>query len=337
MAMPAAGDGTEERLAFLGDPASYPDRPTSVQRLDTHMAWVFLAGAHAWKLKRPVRYPFLDFSTIELRRRDCEAELRLNRRLAPDVYLGVVPLIRRTDGRLRLGGDGEPVDWLVQMRRLDAMLFLDRLIARGSVPEAALRSAARLLAGFYRSAPPSLLTPEESLDDLRRRTRDTLASLAAAVPDLPADDVALLARRLEQALASLAPLLLERAAGGRIVEGHGDLRPEHVWLGEPPAIIDCLEFDEALRLLDPLDELAFLGLETDLLGGTTVGPAFLAVYREITGDPAPATLLAFYRARRATLRAKLMAWHISEPGRHGPGHWRTRSRVYLHAALAALG
>lgn len=329
--------GIAEKLAFLGDPASYVDRPRSVTRIDTHMAWVFLAGHRALKLKRPVRTPFLDFSTIGRRRRDCIEEVRLNRRLAPSVYLGVLPLVRRSEGGLGLGGDGEPVDWLVEMRRLDAALFLDRLIAEAAVSQERLHRAARLLARFHADAPSVPLAPEAFLARMRARARTALEALRAdATAGLPAAGLARLSRGLEAMLEALAPTLMARAAQGRIVEGHGDLRPEHVWLGEPPAIIDCLEFDRELRVLDPLEELAFLTLELDLAGAPGMGRVFEQARQEIAGDVAPAGLPALYRALQATLRARLTAWHVHEPGRRGAAHWRRRSRLYLEAALASL-
>jgi len=141
--------GIEAKLAFLSQPEAYPDAPRTVERIETHMSWVFLTDRHAYKLKKPVRYDSLDFSSLELRRRDCEEEVRLNRRLARDVYLGTLALTLAPGGTLQVGGEGEVLDWLVHMRRLPADRMLDELIRRGEINEASVRPAAERLAEFY--------------------------------------------------------------------------------------------------------------------------------------------------------------------------------------------
>lgn len=147
---------------------SYPEKPAAVEVVQTHMSCVFLTGDHAWKLKKPVRHDFLDFSTLEARRADCEEELRLNRRLARDVYLGVVPLADTPQGALRLGGDGPVVEWLVKMRRLPAQWMLDHAIRRGSVTRKNVRRFILVLADFYRRAAPVALDAGQCRQRLER-------------------------------------------------------------------------------------------------------------------------------------------------------------------------
>ena len=134
----------ENAVAFLSDPAAYSGAGRAVEVIETHMAHVFLVGADAYKLKKPAHYPYLDFRSPASRRRACDAEVRLNRRLAPDVYLGVVALMRDDTGRLSVGGDGEPVDWLVHMRRLPSERFLDAAMAAGTASELDLEVAAEV-------------------------------------------------------------------------------------------------------------------------------------------------------------------------------------------------
>ena len=169
--------GTETKLAFLTQAAAYADGTRDVECIETHMAWVFLTDRHAFKLKKPVRYDFLDFSSVEARREDCVREIELNRRLSPDVYLDLVPLTVAADGLLALGGDGEIVDWLVKMRRLPREQMLDWQLEHGRPEPDALRPAALLLAEFYRNAPPLEIEPQTYLRDQQNAVRENTAAL----------------------------------------------------------------------------------------------------------------------------------------------------------------
>jgi uncharacterized protein len=154
---------TVEKVALLGTPAAYPYRPLGVDVKETHMSWVFIAGDRVYKLKKPVRYPFLDFRMLAAREANCREEVRLNRRLAPDVYIGVLPLTKEHDGRLALAGRGEVIDWLVEMRRLPEGLMLDRAILENIMEhdrgDRRIDAVADLLIAFYRACPPADLSP----------------------------------------------------------------------------------------------------------------------------------------------------------------------------------
>ena len=328
------------KLAFLGRPEAYPEATARVEALETHMSWVFLTDAHAWKLKKPVRYSYLDFSTAEARRLDCEEEVRLNRRLAAEIYLGVVPLVNDAEGRLHLGGAGGAVDWLVQMRRLPADRMLDHLLCSGAVEQAEIVRLAQRLARFYAAAAAEAIAPADYRQDLAARIEDNLHELAN--PEFGLDP-----RRLER-LAHLQLRVLQghpewfdrRVMQGRIVEGHGDLRPEHVCLLAEPVVIDCLEFKREFRILDPADELGYLALECERLHAPHVGRWLLDAYCEASGDAPPEALIHFYQSCRAVLRAKLALWHLRDDGRHPPDTWIARARDYLdraqrHAEAAA--
>src|SRR5262245_49434433 len=153
--------GIKEKVAFLSQPESYSASTCKVETKETHMSWVFLTDTQAWKLKKPVRLDYLDFSDPEARRRNCEQEVKLNRRLASEVYLDIAPLNLDQQGKMRLGGEGEPIDWLVVMRRLPADRLLDRAIANQTVSEADARNAGLRLARFYGQAPPVAITASE--------------------------------------------------------------------------------------------------------------------------------------------------------------------------------
>jgi aminoglycoside phosphotransferase family enzyme len=321
------------KVACLSRPESYPDKPAAVEVVQTHMSVVFLTGQHAWKLKKPVRHEFLDFSTLEARRADCEEELRLNRRLARDVYLEIVPLVVTPKGALCLGGDGVPVEWLVKMRRLPSQLMLDDAIRHGNVNRQDVRRLSLALADFYRRAEPVALDAALYRQRLERDIHANREGLtppeysmpAALVQSITASQLALLARE--------ASLFDARVTQRRIVEGHGDLRPEHVCLGPEPLFIDCLEFSRDWRVLDPADELAYLALECEYAGAPWIGEVVFETYREATGDDPPAALVRFYKAYRATVRAKLSAWHLKDnPDPADQGKWIARAQRYLELA-----
>jgi len=299
------------------------------------MSWVFLAGDRVYKLKKPVKYPFLDFSTLSAREADCRVEDRLNRRLAPDVYLGVVPLSHGADGDLTLGGKGEPVDWLVKMRRLPADKMLDHAIARGAVTPSQIREVADVLAHFYRAAEPANVTPEEYVAQFAREQEKNHAVLADRRFDLPREIVSTVLRSIETIITDNPDLLMNRVRDGHVVDGHGDLRPEHVCLSDPPVVIDCLEFNRSFRLVDPFDELAFLAMECEQLGAPWIGATLIGHCAEELGDAPSKRLLHFYTAYRASLRARLALAHLLEPDPRKPEKWLPLAVAYLSIAERA--
>jgi aminoglycoside phosphotransferase family enzyme len=325
-----------EKVAFLSRPDIYPNHPTAVEVVETHMSWVFLTLSLAHKLKKPVHYDFLDFRTLESRRRNCHAEVRLNRRLAPDIYIGAVPLTLEPSGHLRLDGDGMPIDWLVRMRRLPADRLLDGAIAGNTVGADDLERVARLLASFYRDAKRPRIAPAEFLKGLTAAIAKNRQELVAPEFDLPAARVNAISDALDTILAREAPLFERRIHDGCVVEGHGDLKPEHVYLGPEPAVIDCLEFNRDFRILDWVDELAYLAVECERLGSRETGEEIMAICCRLLDDAPPAALIAFYKIHRALLRARLAIAHLRDDDVREPGKWRPRALEYLSLAEGYL-
>jgi uncharacterized protein len=329
----AVSPPTAEVVRFLSDPSSYPEHTASVAVIETHMAYVFLTDDLAYKLKKSVRFDFLDFSTEALRRHVCEEEVRLNRRLAPDVYLGTVPLVVDTEGGLHVDmkPGSAPIDWLVKMRRLPRDRMLDQLIRTRCVRKHELAALAALLVRFYRSAPRESISGEAYVDRLDSAIAADVRDLGAWHNDLPISLIRSIGAALRGRLFREGNDVGRRA--DHIVEAHGDLRPEHICLTDPPVIIDCLEFRRDFRLLDPLDELAFLGMECERLGDATTGPTMLRFYEEGTDDHAERMLTEFYAAMRALLRAKLAIWHLRDGASADSARWRSSAHAYLELAL----
>jgi len=320
-----------EKLAFLSRPDSYRPAPAEVERRETHMSWVFLAGERVYKLKKPVRFPYLDFSTLGRREHACHAELRLNRRLAPDVYLDVVPLTNGGRG-LMLGGEGEPADWLVCMRRLDERFTLERLISDGRLKPTQLDRLVHALAEFYRAAKPAFLAPAVHLTDLRWGLIFNHRVLLDRRFVLPAGLVRRIDRVQRRFLDRNCGLFAARLRHRRIVDGHGDLRPEHIFIDDIVRIIDCLEFNPRLRVVDPFDEIAYLSLECERLGAAWVGDYLRRRLKSMLRDGPAEPLFAFYHCYRATLRARLAIAHLYEAHPRTPEKWPRLAREYLALA-----
>ncbi|WP_372592285.1 hypothetical protein [Guyparkeria sp.] len=323
----------EDKVAFLGRPEAYPDeQPARVEVIETHMSWVFLTDAHAYKLKKPVRYEFLDFSTLEARGRDCAAEVRLNRRLAPNTYLGALPLNLDDQGRLTLGDGGRIVDWVVKMRRLPAERMLDLVIRERRLRPTDTLAVAEHLAAFYSRCEPVALSPDRYRARLCKDITANLEALSEPLHEPDDGQLGRIGKALLGLLSSEPERFDARVSGGHVVEGHGDLRPEHVCLEDPPVIFDCLEFDRRLRTLDAADDLAFLAMECDRLDAPEVGDTLYRVYEEHCGDRPEGRLIAFYKSRQACLRAKLALWHIFELPTDEWEPWRDKARSYLALA-----
>ncbi len=338
----ATSDGEREKTAglgarvrFLGCRASYPDSPERVESIETHFSWVFVTDFWAYKLKKPVCGEGFDFRTVEQRRGNAESELRLNRRLSPGVYAGIIALTLEPGGGLAIGGGGVPVDWLVKMvRLLPEQMLHDRLV-RGNWRYAEIEALAHRLASFYATA---RLVRGDRLQQIHRLRAELRACFSAFDP---IDGLLVRGRRAVRALnaymARHHDFLVRRFGDRRLVEGHGDLRPEHVYLGGAPKIIDCLEFRADLRRLDPIEELAYLGMECGRLGGSGIEQRLFRRYRQRTGDvPAP-DLVRFHKALSALIRARIALAHIAEPGSYAPEELRRRSTLYLAIAADQAG
>lgn len=328
----AEATDTCRKVAFLGDPANHADRPAAVEVVETHMSWVFLTDRHVYKFKKPVNTAHVRLATLAARHGNCEEEVRLNARLAPDVYIGVVPLVLSAVGRLAIDGDGTPVEWLVKMHRLPRSEMLDDALARDAVSPDDIRRAMEVLVAFYRQLPPALSDPGVYFERLRHSVEEHAAALdGAGFPhDAGGTDVP---RVLVGFLDRESDLLAARATDGYVVEGHGDLRPEHVCLARHPVFIDCLEFNRELRILDVADELAYLALECECLEAPFVGDIAFRVYGEATGDIPRSRVVAFYKARRGLLRARLCLSHLADDhDEHARATWIPRARMYLDMA-----
>jgi uncharacterized protein len=346
----------EEKVAFLKRPESYPERTRHVETKEKHMSWIFLTDTQAWKLKKPSKFDHLDLRSAEARRRNCDEEVRLNRRLAPDVYHGVVPLTVRTGAerepghsasaiarslmegakprvkRLQLDQPGIIDDWLVCMRRLPADRMLDVAIQKKTWLREDARRVGILLAGFYSDAAPLPMPTEVYVEQLKDELRSSRDELTKRKQDLNGELIESTVTRALTFIDRHFDLFDGRVCTGKIIEGHGDLRPEHICLEDKPVIIDCLEINRTLRIVDPASEFMFLLLECERLGAREVGDLVFATYCEQTRDNPPDDLLMFYRTYHATVRAKVAIWHLKDYAIRDFEKWVARAEQYLEMA-----
>jgi len=298
---------------------------------ETHAAVVFLVGDSAYKMKKPVQLGFLDFSTEPARREACHREVALNRRLAPDVYLGVADVTRP---------DGRPCEHLVVMRRMPEERRLSTLIAAGAPVDEELRCIARLVAAFHgRSERSPDIAAAGSRDALRARWTASFAQVRPFHATVLDPAVAVEVERLTlRFLAGREPLFDARLRHGCVVDGHGDLLADDIFcLPDGPRILDCLEFDDQLRHLDRLDDVAFLAMDLEHLGVPELAARFLAWYVDFVGDPAPPSLLHHYLAYRAFVRAKVACLRHAQGDPAAAEQARALTAItHRHLATAAV-
>ena len=320
-----------DTVSFLCRPEIYPDA-TRVEVLETHMSWIFLTDNFVYKLKKPVHYDFLDFSTLEARYRYCTEEVKINQPLAGDTYLGVIPVTVKA-GKLQLGEKGEIVDWLVQMKRLPAKFMLDVAIREGMVLEPWIQRAAHKLIDFYMASSPIRIDPHQFKQQIINDIEVNSEAMLRKEFKLDKSFILGLTTDLIHFIVKHSDLMDERIHAGKIIDGHGDLRPEHICIAPHPVIIDRVEFNDALRILDVAEELSFLSLECGMLGSPFSGQIFFNAYKARSEDDIDDMLVFFYKAKRALLRAKLSISHLWEKKyKANEQKWINRCNDYLRVA-----
>jgi len=293
----------------MKEPGFYPKPPTEVTHKETHISHIFLTDDLVYKIKKAVRYSFLDYSTVAKRCHYLNQELILNRRLAPSVYLAVVPITRDEVG-WHLGGEGEPLEYALLMRRLPEKRMLGFLLESGQVEPEMIRAVAEMLASFHAQAervlPTNVLRYPKAVE---RQWTDNLADVQAFVGSgIESETFAALKDFGANFFKTSEERLMRRAAEGWIRDVHGDLHCEHICFApEGIQIYDCIEFNPKLRCCDLASEIAFLLMDLDVRGGGEFVEPFLTRYQELLDDPELTRLLPFYQCYRALVRGKVEA------------------------------
>jgi aminoglycoside phosphotransferase family enzyme len=295
-------------------PGAYAHPVDHLQLHETHISWVILAGPYAYKVKKPVNLGFLDFSTVERRATDCADEVRLNRRLCPDVYLGVCWLVER-DGDLFVSGTGRQIEPIVQMRRLPAEGMLPHLIEHGRADADLVRRIGRHLARFHASAETGPGVNQYGSPQTVRANWDENFGQTEGLPEeiLPGEARGAIVAYVERFLETQLALLERRVATGRIRDGHGDLHASSICVeGASLHLFDCIEFNTRFRCSDVAAEVAFLAMDLDHFGRPDLAAAFVDAYIADSGDTELRSLLDFYRCYRAYVRGKVAGLRLAE-------------------------
>ena len=319
--------GSQQALvAAMMRPEFYPRPPGEITHKETHISHIFLAGESVYKVKKPVRFAFLDFSTLAKRRHFLQEELRLNRRLAPSVYLGVMP-IGFDDGGWRLGGWSEPAEYTLVMRRLPEKRILDFLLETQQVTVSMMKQLADHLAAFHAGAKPLRETPPDvHWSTVRNEWTKNLTELSALLETVfDRRELELIRSYGDEFLTEARDLFGRRAAEGWIREVHGDLHAEHICFApEGIQIFDCIEFSAELRCCDLASEIAFLLMDVSVRGGESLVSPFMNRYLERLNDREMFRLLPFYQCYRALVRAKVHALRL--------GKWNAEAARYFSYA-----
>jgi uncharacterized protein len=337
-----------ELIDALSEPSAYPHDPDDVELVQTHISLVFLAGDRVYKIKKAIDLGFVDYTTLDRRRRFCDEEVRLNRRLASDVYLGVVRVTRGPDGSLVIDGPGETVEVAVEMRRLPADRMLNRLLESGEIDNEQMDALAELLANFHREAAtgPGVDehgTPQAVAFNVHENFEQTRAFAAS-----PGSAGTAGARTVSPALHSFLhiaagrflaegrDLLERRVRDGRIRDGHGDLHAGNICLTEGGIrVYDCIEFAPRLRCGDVACDLAFLAMDLDYRGFRGFSSYLVRRYAELARDEELEQLMAFYKGYRAIVRAKVASFAAVEPELGDPAREQKRLEALRYFDLAA--
>ncbi len=292
---------------------AYPHKPRKIELVQTQMSFLFLTGGYVYKVKKPVDLGYLDYTTLEKRRFFCHQELELNRRLCPDVYLEVVPIVR-SEGQIRIGGQGETIEYAVKMRQLPREQMMDSLLLVNRVTEDMVASVAKKLAAFHHKARTS---PEISaygkLDAITTNTEENFSQTKKYV------DVSISSAKYDRIKAytdsftkSNRSLFQKRVKNGRIRDCHGDLHAAHICFSDGIDIYDCIEFNDRFRYGDVASEVAFLAMDLDRYQQADLSQAFVNAYVRQSQDEELVLLLNFYKCYRAYVRGKVESFKLDD-------------------------
>lgn len=318
-----------EIIEFLSDFNNYPEPTNNVTLKETHMSYVFVTDNFVYKMKKAVLYPFLNLSALDRRQHNCLKEITVNKALATHIYLGVVPL-SMTNAGLQLEGQGTVIEWFVKMIRLPDHEMLDNKLLEGEITNEEIISLGRKLSRFYKHARKEEMNENEYLQRLTYFISDNLESLKHPEFEVT-NEILNNIKNLQLNFISRNEQHL-RSRSSRIIEVHGDLRPEHICFLDEPVVIDALEFNPDFRIQDPVEELSYFSLECEISGNNWIGEKLLEVYENESNDHYYKGIERFYKSIRSTLRALSSFRHLLDDGRKDFLKWKLKGEDYLMRA-----
>ncbi len=333
-----------EWLPSLLDPKTYPHETNEIKLIQTHLSWVFLAGEFVYKIKKPVDFGFLDFTTLDKRHFFCKEEIRLNKRLCPDIYLGVVPITKRSKNEFSIGENGEVVEWAVRMKRMPEEGIMSCLINRDEITKKDIDAISNILVPFYNKAKAR----EDKvflggIDVVRENCEENFAQTKDFIGNLVKErDYEFIVKYTRDFLEKNKTLFKKRQEERYIVEGHGDLYSANICIDrkkEKIYIFDCIEFNERFRYGDVAVDIGFLAMDLDFLGLCDLSSIFIKDFQEKTGDNDLLRLMDFYKCYRAYVRAKIgcFTWASPEIDEKTKNESFNNAKRYFRLALRYAG
>jgi len=319
----------------LLNPEIYPDRPRAIKFIETHISALFLTGNYVYKVKKPVDFGFLDFTSLEKRKYFCEQEVKLNRRLSPDIYLGV-ERITEEGNRILLGGQGKLLEYVVKMKQIPEEFLMDKLLEKKQVTSKMIESVSEKLVQFYFFAETndrikSFARPERLKQDTDENFGQTKKYIEVTIPREVYEEVK---KRTNDFFGTKMEIFYQRIATDRIRDCHGDLRLEHIFWGEEVSIFDCIEFNERFRYTDVAADIAFLAMDLDYHNREDLSEHLIRAYIGESGDHELMGVLDFYKCYRAYVRGKVESFRLDDP--HIPEEEKKgaleRARKYFNLA-----
>lgn len=298
----------------LLNPAVYPDKPREVEFIETHISLLFLTGNYVYKVKKPVDFGFLDFTSLEKRRYFCDREVTLNRRLSPGIYLGVIKITHDQD-RISLDGKGEVVEYAVQMKQIPEELLMDKLLEKGRVTFQMIEAVSEKLVKFYFDAETndlikSFAKPERVKQDTDENFEQTEKYIGVTISREAYEEVK---NRTNNFLRTKEEIFYQRINSDRIKDCHGDLRLEHIFWEDEISIFDCIEFNERFRYTDVAADIAFLAMDLDYHDREDLSEHLMHSFIRKSGDQDLPNILNFYKCYRAFVRGKVESFRLDDP------------------------
>ena len=303
-----------ELVQALLDPKAYPDAPQGIELVQTQMSFVFLTDNYVYKVKKPVNLGYLDYTTLDKRKFYCQREIELNRRLCPNVYIGVVP-ITRDKGDIFIGGQGEGMEYAVKMRRLPQAAMMDVLLAKNQVSSEMVGGVAEELVEFHQKAETSAsISAFGDLDTVTQNTEENFTQTEKYIGNtISQGKYRHIKDYTDRFIRQDASLFHRRVAGGKIRDCHGDLHAAHICFSGGISIYDCIEFNDRFRYCDVASEIAFLAMDLDHYGRADLSRSFVNAYVDGSQDKELLELLNFYKCYRAYVRGKVESFKLDDP------------------------
>lgn len=298
----------------LLEPSIYPDNPKEIKFLETHISLLFFTGNFVYKIKKPVNFGFLDFTTLEKRRYFCEQEVYLNRRLSPDIYLGIIHIT--FDGRnVSIGGSDETIEYAVKMKQIPEEFLMDQLLKKGKVTKEMIEAISERLVDFYSMAETDekikgFARPERIKQDTDENFDQTEKYIGITISKVVYEEVK---KRTNDFLKEKEDIFYLRIKDDRIRDCHGDLRLEHIFWGDRISIFDCIEFNERFRYMDVASDIAFLAMDLDYNEREDLNLPLIDTYVKLSGDKGLIRVLDFYKCYRAYVRGKVESFRLDDP------------------------